>query len=226
MKTAVTISFKHISVSPWLKFKSSLVTTLRSSIELRCGASTSSLNSTLASTSPNSKRVKSSNLVWENTSCSSSRSWMIMWSWARDPFLVIHQFATALQTNSKKSQQGENSLMSSWNMFSRNLRTWRPSKTWLKQNEKSQLCLRACKFFRIVHSFLTLKIVKLTFYIFHSMQRFMGINKRANLNDSIKTGERSIWNNKHNKQSSLRGGDASPGHNKRSTFSPSVDASF
>lgn len=68
--------------------------------------------------------------------------------------------------------------------------------------------------------------MKLTFCIFHSMQRFMGVNKRASLNDSIKTGERSIWNSKHNKHSSLRGGDASPGGKKSSNFSPSVEASF
>ena len=60
------------------------------------------------------------------------------------------------------------------------------------------------------------------------MQRFMGVNKNAaKLNDSIKTGERSIWNSKHHNKHNVQrsGGDAFHG-GKGSNLSPFIDSSF
>ena len=56
------------------------------------------------------------------------------------------------------------------------------------------------------------------------MQRFMGGKKNQQANESIKAGERSIWDNKHHRRT-LVSGDASPS-GKKFDFATSADASF
>ena len=55
------------------------------------------------------------------------------------------------------------------------------------------------------------------------MQRFMG-GKKNQANESIKAGERSIWDMKHHRRAGVSG-DASP-NGKKFDFAPSADASF